>query len=151
MQFVGKFITTVSEFYKDINPATLSGAIDVVVIEQPDGTLACSPFHVRFGKLQILRLQGSRVVDIAVNGVELPFKMRMGEAGEAYFVRETPDIVTGDLAATLSGPSSPDLYTLPTHTTSDKELIPAESQPVEGKTPGEYQDIGSFDKKYFNN
>jgi phosphatidate phosphatase LPIN len=69
MQFVGKVFTTVSEFYKgangyprhliseDINPATLSGAIDVVVVERPDGTLHCSPFHVRFGKLHLLRPQ----------------------------------------------------------------------------------------------
>jgi phosphatidate phosphatase LPIN len=57
MQFVGKVFTTVSEFYKDLNPATLSGAIDVVVVEQSDGQLACSPFHVRFGKLSLLRPQ----------------------------------------------------------------------------------------------
>jgi phosphatidate phosphatase PAH1 len=88
MQFVGRFFSTVSEFYKDINPATLSGTVDVIVIEQPDGSLACSPFHVRFGKLQVLRLQDSRTVDIAVNGIKQPFKMKMGEAGEAYFIRE---------------------------------------------------------------
>jgi phosphatidate phosphatase LPIN len=33
-----------------MNPATLSGAIDVIVVEQPDGTLLSTPFHVRFGK-----------------------------------------------------------------------------------------------------
>jgi phosphatidate phosphatase LPIN len=38
----------------DINPSTLSGAIDVIVVEGPDGNLACSPFHVRFGKLKLL-------------------------------------------------------------------------------------------------
>lgn len=37
-----------------INPATLSGAIDVIVIRQPDGTLAGTSFHVRFGKLGLL-------------------------------------------------------------------------------------------------
>ena len=103
MQFVGKFISTVSEFYKDINPATLSGAIDVVVIEQPDGTLACSPFHVRFGKLQVLSLQNVHIVNIAVNGIKQPFTMRMGEGGEAYFIREPPHVVTRH-----SGPSSSD-------------------------------------------
>ena len=56
MQFVGKVLSSVSEFYKDINPSTLTGAIDVLVVEQPDGTLTCSPFHVRFGKLQLLRV-----------------------------------------------------------------------------------------------
>ncbi|KAG0057915.1 Nuclear elongation and deformation protein 1, partial [Linnemannia elongata] len=51
MQSVGSFFSTVSKFYNEINPATLSGAIDVVVVEQANGDLACSPFHVRFGKL----------------------------------------------------------------------------------------------------
>ena len=54
MEFVGRVIssvsTTVTEFYKDINPATLSGAIDIVVIEDEKGELGCTPFHVRFGK-----------------------------------------------------------------------------------------------------
>jgi phosphatidate phosphatase LPIN len=54
VSFVFKAVNTVLEFSKDINPATLSGAIDVIVVEQPDGTLACSPFHVRFGKLRLL-------------------------------------------------------------------------------------------------
>ena len=65
MNFVGRVIssvsTTVTEFYKDINPATLSGAIDIVVIEDEKGELACSPFHVRFGKLQLLRPQEKTV------------------------------------------------------------------------------------------
>lgn len=37
--------------YNDLNPATLSGAIDVIVVRQPDGSLKASPFHVRFGKV----------------------------------------------------------------------------------------------------
>lgn len=50
------------QYYKElppINPSTLTGAIDVIVIRRPapDGgtELACSPFHVRFGKWQVLR------------------------------------------------------------------------------------------------
>ena len=31
----------------DINTSTLSGAIDVVVVEQEDGSLRSTPFHVR--------------------------------------------------------------------------------------------------------
>ena len=42
---------TCSQLYSDLNPATLTGAIDVIVVEQPDGsTYLSSPFHVRFGK-----------------------------------------------------------------------------------------------------
>lgn len=37
MQYVGRAIGSVSKTWNSINPATLSGAIDVIVIEQEDG------------------------------------------------------------------------------------------------------------------
>eukprot|EP01017_Pseudomicrothorax_dubius_P007172 TRINITY_DN1217_c0_g1_i1.p1 TRINITY_DN1217_c0_g1~~TRINITY_DN1217_c0_g1_i1.p1 ORF type:complete len:545 (+),score=137.47 TRINITY_DN1217_c0_g1_i1:195-1829(+) len=43
-----------------------------------------SPFHVRFGKLKVLHSK-EKLVTIFVNGVEAPFKMKLGEAGEGYF------------------------------------------------------------------
>lgn len=55
MNYIGKFIANFREFYNEINGATLTGAIDVVVVEQADGSFTCSPFHVRFGKLGVLR------------------------------------------------------------------------------------------------
>lgn len=55
MNYLGKVINNFKYIYNDINAATLTGAIDVVVVEQPDGTFTCSPFHVRFGKMGVLR------------------------------------------------------------------------------------------------
>lgn len=59
MNYVGQLaetvFVTVKELYHGINPATLTGGIDVIVVRQPDGSLQCSPFHVRFGKLGVLR------------------------------------------------------------------------------------------------
>lgn len=55
MNYIGRFLSNFKDFYNDINGATLTGAIDVVVVEQSDGTFNCSPFHVRFGKLGVLR------------------------------------------------------------------------------------------------
>jgi phosphatidate phosphatase LPIN len=56
------YIRGALQYYKDlppINPATLTGAIDVIAIRKDDGKggyeIAASPFHVRFGKFQILR------------------------------------------------------------------------------------------------
>ena len=66
------------QYYRDLNPSTLTGAIDVIVISrpkqpdsddgdehrpQPDGEreYACSPFHVRFGKWQVLRPADKKV------------------------------------------------------------------------------------------
>lgn len=54
-QLAGQVLVTVKELYKGINQATLSGCIDVIVVRQPDGMFQCSPFHVRFGKLGVLR------------------------------------------------------------------------------------------------
>jgi hypothetical protein len=64
MGYVGKLgnlFSSLNNFYNEINPATLSGAIDIVVIQQANGDLACSPFHVRFGKLSVLRPQEKKV------------------------------------------------------------------------------------------
>lgn len=61
MDYVKRTISTVSTFYREMNPATLSGAIDVLVIRNEAGDLVCSPFHVRFGKLKVLRTADIRV------------------------------------------------------------------------------------------
>lgn len=59
MNYVGQLAETVfgtvKEIYRGLNPATLSGGIDVLVVKQVDGSFRCSPFHVRFGKLGVLR------------------------------------------------------------------------------------------------
>ncbi|KAG6861570.1 hypothetical protein C0995_014866 [Termitomyces sp. Mi166 len=88
------------QYYKDINPSTLTGAIDVIVIQRPavngDTELVCSPFHVRFGKWQVLR-PSEKKVNVSVNGHPIPFNMKIGEAGEAFFVFETDGDVPDDL------------------------------------------------------
>lgn len=71
-----------------INTSTLSGAIDVVVVEQPDGSLKSTPFHVRFGKLQLLKPR-EKLVSIRVNDVLVDLSMKLGYSGEAFFVTET--------------------------------------------------------------
>ncbi|XP_060529756.1 phosphatidate phosphatase LPIN3 isoform X2 [Cylas formicarius] len=85
-----RFISNFKEFYNDINGATLTGAIDVIVVEQPDGSFSCSPFHVRFGKLGVLRSK-EKVVDIEINGQPFDIHMKLGESGEAFFVEELED------------------------------------------------------------
>uniref|UniRef100_A0A8C7VV04 phosphatidate phosphatase n=1 Tax=Oncorhynchus mykiss TaxID=8022 RepID=A0A8C7VV04_ONCMY len=87
-QLAGQVLVTVKELYKGINQATLSGCIDVVVVRQPDGTFHCSPFHVRFGKLGVLRSK-EKVIDIEINGEPVELHMKLGDNGEAFFVQET--------------------------------------------------------------
>lgn len=59
---VGRVFVSVSEFYRDINPSTLTGAIDTIVVEDSSGHFSCTPFHVRFGKLQVLLPQDKIVI-----------------------------------------------------------------------------------------
>ncbi|XP_048354580.1 phosphatidate phosphatase LPIN3 isoform X2 [Sphaerodactylus townsendi] len=94
MNYVGQLAETVfgtvKELYKGLNPATLTGCIDVIVVRQPDGSLLCSPFHVRFGKLRVLR-SSEKVVDIEINGEPVDLRMKLGDNGEAFFVEESEE------------------------------------------------------------
>ncbi|KAL2122820.1 hypothetical protein VTJ04DRAFT_3275 [Mycothermus thermophilus] len=110
MQYVRNLSDSVSTAWNSINPATLSGAIDVIVVEREDGSLACSPFHVRFGKFSLLRPYEKKV-EFKVNGVKQPYPMKLGEGGEAFFVFETSDTIPKSLQTSplVSPASSPPL------------------------------------------
>uniref|UniRef100_A0A8C8BPK6 phosphatidate phosphatase n=1 Tax=Otus sunia TaxID=257818 RepID=A0A8C8BPK6_9STRI len=94
MNYVGQLaetvFVTVKELYRGLNPATLTGSIDVVVVRQPDNSFQCSPFHVRFGKLGVLRSK-EKVVDIEINGEPVDLHMKLGDNGEAFFVQESEE------------------------------------------------------------
>ncbi|XP_061487469.1 phosphatidate phosphatase LPIN3 isoform X3 [Rhineura floridana] len=94
MNYVGQLaetvLGTVKELYKGLNPATLTGCIDVIVVRQPDGSFRCSPFHVRFGKLRVLHSR-EKVVDIEINGEPVNLHMKLGDNGEAFFVHESEE------------------------------------------------------------
>lgn len=62
----------------------------------PLGTLACSPFHVRFGKFSLLRPYEKKV-EFKVNGIKQDYAMKLGEGGEAFFVFETTDEIPASL------------------------------------------------------
>ncbi|GMI96739.1 hypothetical protein HRI_003343200 [Hibiscus trionum] len=64
------------------------GAVDIIVVEQPDGSFKSSPWYVRFGKFQGVLKTREKVVSISVNGVEADFHMFLDHKGEAYFLRE---------------------------------------------------------------
>ncbi|XP_063258319.1 phosphatidate phosphatase LPIN3 [Prinia subflava] len=86
----GTVLGTMKALYQDLNPATLSGCIDVLVVRQPDNSFKCSPFHVRFGKLGVLRSK-EKVVDIEINGEPVDLHMKLGDNGEAFFVEESEE------------------------------------------------------------
>lgn len=80
---VASAVNAVSTFCMEINPATLSGAIDIVVVKRDD-ELYSSPFYVRFGKLKLLRPHEKKV-EVIVNDRATDLEMRVDEAGEAFF------------------------------------------------------------------
>uniref|UniRef100_A0A7N5ZW07 phosphatidate phosphatase n=1 Tax=Anabas testudineus TaxID=64144 RepID=A0A7N5ZW07_ANATE len=100
MNIVGQLaetvFVTVKELYRGLNPATLTGGIDVIVVRQPDGSFQCSPFHVRFGKLGVLRSK-EKIVDIEINGESVDLHMKLGDNGEAFFVEENENMVPAHL------------------------------------------------------
>ncbi|XP_037305802.2 phosphatidate phosphatase LPIN1 isoform X2 [Pungitius pungitius] len=113
-QLAGQVFVQVKELYRGLNPATLSGCIDVIVVRQPDGSLHCSPFHVRFGKMGVLRSR-EKVVDMEINGEPVDLHMKLGDNGEAFFVQETEndkEVVPSYLATSPILSDGPSLQTL---------------------------------------
>ena len=71
------------------NQATLSGCLDIIAVKQPDGSLKASPFHARFGKnLRVMKTE-NKLVQLWINDVQTNILMKLGPAGEAYFVQAT--------------------------------------------------------------
>lgn len=69
------------------------GAIDIIVVEQPDGTFKSSPWYVRFGKFQGVLKNRRNLIKIEVNGVDSGFNMYLAHTGQAYFLREVEDVI----------------------------------------------------------
>ncbi|CAD8127659.1 unnamed protein product [Paramecium sonneborni] len=63
----------------------LSGCIDIIVVQQNNGSLKSTPFHVKFGKYDGQDYQ----VDLIVNGNLTNVKMRLGKEGAAYFEKSS--------------------------------------------------------------
>lgn len=66
----------------DLNVATLSGCIDIIVVPQVDGTLRSTPFHVRFGKTKLLR---SREKEVRFTTTTVCCLLRSGVDSHSFF------------------------------------------------------------------
>ncbi|KAM3717303.1 Phosphatidate phosphatase LPIN3 [Dirofilaria immitis] len=105
MNYAYRLLDNVKYFYKTLNPASLSGAIDLIVVEQPDGSYLSTPFHVRFGKYGVLN-SDEKYVDITINGEEIDLKMKLGENGVAFFTEPTTDANVPEYLVTSPVPES---------------------------------------------
>jgi phosphatidate phosphatase LPIN len=90
-----------------------SGAIDIIVVKQPNGEMKCTPFHVRFGRLKVLRSR-EKTIRIMVNGKLTDLKMKIGELGECFFVHP------------VDGPVAKDVFTSPIHSPTEAPSSPTE-------------------------
>ncbi|CAJ2656654.1 unnamed protein product [Trifolium pratense] len=93
MNVVGKVGSLISQgVYSVATPFhPFGGAVDVIVVQQQDGTFRSTPWYVRFGKFQGVLKGAEKVVRISVNGVESNFHMYLDNSGEAYFVKEVDE------------------------------------------------------------
>lgn len=93
MNVVGKVGSFISQgVYSVATPFhPFGGAVDVIVVQQQDGTFRSTPWYVRFGKFQGVLKGAEKVVRISVNGVESNFHMYLDNSGEAYFVKEVDE------------------------------------------------------------
>ncbi|KAL8272473.1 hypothetical protein Esti_003596 [Eimeria stiedai] len=124
----GRIVSSVSNAL-DFNQATLSGCIDIICVRNPHTSeLHSTPFHVRFGKAKLLRSR-EKIVTVTVNGKPTSLVMKLGAAGEAYFMQEVEDndgVAEEELASPLCSPMH-----------SPRRVG---SQPVEASLPSVSQD-----------
>lgn len=97
------------------------GAVDIIVVEQPDGSFKSSPWYVRFGKFQGVLKTKEKVVNISVNGVEADFHMYLDHKGEAHFLEEV-EVEEGESV----------LY--PSSSGEDTDGKPSDERPVKSKS-----------------
>lgn len=112
------------------------GAIDIIVVEQPDGTFKSSPWYVRFGKFQGVLKNRRNLIKIEVNGVDSGFNMYLAHTGQAYFLREVEDVVgeaeSGEVYTLSSGDEA---ETSKSRDDVDKLKIPLKSRSCNYDSP----------------
>lgn len=107
-------------------------ATDVIVVRHMDGTLKSTPFHIFFGKKC-----ASAVVDIVVNGVMVPVKMKVNERGVTIWntvpdTKEKKDLPTSLLKGTQKN--------------AEKELPTSNSLLFGEHRKGDFDEIGGGDE-----
>ncbi|KAH8504702.1 hypothetical protein H0E87_012079 [Populus deltoides] len=90
MNVVGKVGSLISQGVNSVATPfhPFGGAVDVIVVQQQDGTFQSTPWYVRFGKFQGVLKRAEKIVRININGDEANFHMYLDNSGEAYFIKE---------------------------------------------------------------
>lgn len=129
-----------------INQSTLSGAIDIIVVPQKDGSLKSSPFQIRFGKFQVMKAH-EKIVTIVVNEEPVDVTMRLGYSGEAYFIDESsyldhcadePDSLAGSIDAS---PRVSRTSPVPPRLPADSRGLQAEEVQLDARAVGQGKEL----------
>ena len=69
------------------NPTLVSGAMDILVIKQPNGSFKGTPLRVKFGQWSILKPKEKEVI-LKINDKIVNIPIKLNESGEAYIKRK---------------------------------------------------------------
>lgn len=111
MDAVGRLRTYISQgVYSVAAPFhPFGGAVDIIVVQQEDGTFKCTPWYVKFGKFQGVLKRREKIVSVSVNEEDAGFHMYLDHKGEAYFLKEVDsDEEESIIFSPPSAPSSGD-------------------------------------------
>ncbi|RVD93356.1 Smp2-like plasmid maintenance protein [Tubulinosema ratisbonensis] len=84
MNYATGLFSSVFTLYTEINPSTLSGANDVIVVNN-DGEFKCTPFELRFGKMDMFRIT-TRTIYLIVNNKMSDLSMTIVNNGDVLFL-----------------------------------------------------------------
>ena len=110
-----------------------SGANDVIVVRHRDGTLHCTPFQVRFGKVKVLSPQ-DKIVTIEVNNKHTKAVMKIGPDGEAFWLQPVHHAVDRP-ESPLESPKSPEQLSAAAGSPPAMELLADTHAIAEASTP----------------
>lgn len=160
MNVVGKVGSLITQgVYSVATPFhPFGGAIDVIVVQQPDGTFRSTPWYVRFGKFQGVLKGAEKFVRIDVNGVEANFHMYLDNSGQAYFVKEVDDdkgnqsngVVDDSDSSEFSRESSyDDVHNRLDHSISDLGVLPLKVEDDSFDVPRLQRAESDVEHKYY--
>ena len=119
------------------------GAVDIIVVEQKDGSFKSSPWYVKFGDFQGAFKSREKVVNISVNDVPTNFHMSLDFNGEAYFEKEveTPEI-NSHIEEDSLRPSSSSSDVI-----ASKEVVYVEENVISKKSSFEASNVFTYDER----
>ena len=113
------------------------------MVKQEDGTYRSSPFHVRFGKFGVFKSR-LNVVDIEVNNRPVEnLHMKLGEAGEAFFVETVIDDEEDDICGSFENDTNTTANSTPAATSTNTSSHSIKSDATTATSATEKKEIES--------